>query len=157
MFSALIGFSEKSRTFFSGAAHVLTWLGPPSSCSSSTIAFLRALAKSHEDGNCPSWVSQITKGPRSMETCTGLFILVKRDWWRRAWIIQEHILGQNVVFICGGDHFDAEILERAFGVLHNCWAALFAMSTVNGIAQGFNARLLDPILNLISLRNRLRL
>lgn len=142
---------------FSEAVRVVAWLGPRSSCSPFAIDFLRALAECYEEGKCPTWVLETTEGSSSLEIWTGLFNLVNRDWWRRAWIIQEYILGKDVVFLCGKDSFDAKILEQAFGILHNCWPALFATSTVNGIAQGgFNARLLDPIWNLISLRNRLR-
>lgn len=139
---------------FSGAERVIAWLGPSSPCSSTAISFLRSLSSCPTGGDHHSWVMDTAKDARSLDSWIGLFNLVKRDWWTRVWVIQEYVLGQDVIFLCGEEIFDAQTLDRALKVLHDCWGNLFATSTLKQI--GFNARVMDPLWNLHALRHRLR-
>lgn len=139
---------------FSGAERVLAWLGPSSPWTSTAISFLRTLSSSPTGLDHHSWVMNTTEGSRSLDSWTALFKLVGRGWWKRVWVIQEYVLGQDVIFICGEDRFDTQTLDRALKVLHDCWASLFATSMLKQI--GFNARVMDPLWNLHALRYRLR-
>lgn len=139
---------------FCGAEQVLAWLGPHSPCSPSTIDFLRALAQCQDNSDYRERVISTTEGPDALARWTGMFNFVRREWWQRVWIIQEYVLGRDVIFLCGDAWFDSLTFSRAFAALRDCWGALFATSTLTEI--GFNARIMDPIWNLILLRNRLR-
>ncbi|KAI1459366.1 heterokaryon incompatibility protein-domain-containing protein [Annulohypoxylon moriforme] len=140
---------------FSSAQRVLAWLGPPSPCSPLAMELLEMLAINSRQKDRVSWLIDVARDPKFFEHWAALNNFVSRTWWKRAWVIQEYVLSSRVVFACGDDELAGEDMNAAAQLLYDEWNALFD----SGMMQraGLNARVLDPMWNLLELRRRYKL
>jgi hypothetical protein len=42
--------------------------------------------------------------------------LLRRPWFRRAWVLQEFVMSREVITVCGGEHFDWSVLRGALSM-----------------------------------------
>jgi hypothetical protein len=58
--------------------------------------------------------------------------LLGRPYWRRLWVLQEAVLGQKVLVICGKRQVPFQSLVHA----QSAWQKLFKWSLVEGLEKG---------------------
>lgn len=76
----------------------------------------------HRDGRHLAWMFNPKFGTMS-PAWQAIYDLFKREYWERIWIIQEVILAQNFVLMCGPDVLEkhaTEALSSMLGVLQAC-------------------------------------
>ncbi|KAI4934609.1 hypothetical protein J4E85_002467 [Alternaria conjuncta] len=145
------------RQIFSNATNVWAWLGPPAKGSNLAMDFLANLAsRSNEEGIGP-WLGNEGMHPDTYPTWEGLRALMARNWWKRAWIVQEFALAKDVVFICGTRRLSADALEAADHLIFMEFTpSKNERVTALTRAVDINPRVLDPARNLMNLRRRLQ-
>lgn len=122
------------KVIFSRAKTVLVWLGPEEDDSSRLLQFIMTMPSlayprpySPEQGPPPKYALYSKKShivmPRPEFTIDDLFqelfdlqldqafeALFKRDYWKRLWIIQEVMLAENLIILCGDQVCEWSIL-----------------------------------------------
>jgi hypothetical protein len=139
---------------FSHAERVLAWLGPSSADSDLAINFLEMLAEHATRADRVAWLVSLAQDPACLPQWVAFHALITRGWWKRSWVIQEYVLGREVVFACGGRQLAGDQMDAASQLLFDGWAACFATGTMQRV--GLNARVMDPMWNLFELRHRLK-
>ena len=145
------------RQIFSNATSVLAWLGPAAEGSDLAMNFLAHLARHSRKEHIGAWLGNEGMHPCYYSTWEGLRALMARNWWKRAWIVQEFALAQNVIFICGNHRLSADDLEAADHLIFMEFTpSKNERVTALVKAVDINPRVLDPARNLINLRRRLQ-
>lgn len=125
------------------AQNVMAWLGAQDSMSIKAIVSLGTLSDAFDrdavdekaiDGNgkyagvddfgIAKWAGYDIKSSKtydtlgipviSEDTWIGIYAIMNRSWFKRAWIIQEICFARNPVFLCGLVQFPLDVLVRAF-------------------------------------------
>jgi hypothetical protein len=145
------------RQIFSKATNVWAWLGPTAKGSDLAMDFLAHLAKHSREDHIGGWLGNEGMHPSKYPDWEGLRALMARNWWKRAWIVQEFALAQNVIFICGDRRLSADDLEAADHLIFMEFTpSKNERVTALTRAVDINPRVLDPARNLMSLRRRLQ-
>ncbi|KAI4688087.1 uncharacterized protein J4E84_005015 [Alternaria hordeiaustralica] len=145
------------RQIFSNATNVWAWLGPPAKGSNLAMDFLTDLASRADEVDIGPWLGNEGMHPDTYPTWEGLRALMARNWWKRAWIVQEFALAKDVVFICGTRRLSADALEAADHLIFMEFTpSKNERVTALTRAVDINPRVLDPARNLMSLRRRLQ-
>ena len=111
---------------------VIVWLGPERDDSRTAMQFIKhplkhGISPSPTSANDFTWWStshlEILESDirtrttvSSWKAATKLF---ERSWWRRTWAVQEVLLGQKVIFLCGQETATRVDLWK---ILENTWA-----------------------------------
>ncbi|KAL0944475.1 uncharacterized protein CTRU02_202362 [Colletotrichum truncatum] len=91
---------------YSTATKVLLWLGASNAESQAAFRFMTFM----EDHSWPDgWEQQSHETLSQVQT---VFHLLARPWFRRTWVIQEVVLGDDVVVMCGNDAVHFFTFER---------------------------------------------
>jgi hypothetical protein len=145
------------RQIFSNATNVWAWLGPTAKDSDLAMDFLADLASRSQEENIGPWLGTEGMHPDRYPTWEGLRALMARNWWKRAWIVQEFALAKDVVFICGTRRLSADALEAADHLIFMEFTpSKNERVTALTRAVDINPRVLDAARNLMSLRRRLQ-
>lgn len=145
------------RRIFSKATNVWAWLGPAAKDSDLAMDFLTYLAEHSEEEHIGAWLGNEGMQPSYYPTWEALRALMSRNWWKRAWIVQEFALAQDVVFICGDRRLSSNDLEKADHLIFEQFTpSRNERVTALTRAVDINPRVLDPARNLLNLRRRLQ-
>ncbi|KAF2818752.1 HET-domain-containing protein [Ophiobolus disseminans] len=103
------------RGIFQFSERTVVWLGPSRHDSSRAIELIRQLAKVSQGRSANSWGPHLaTKLPPLYDAAWSAFAaLLKRQWWHRAWIVQEASVTRDITLVCGDDIFSWYELETA--------------------------------------------
>jgi hypothetical protein len=118
------------REIFAGAAFVMVWLGPESVDSNLAMVSLQS---SSPDSNLPMDSVQFTSGEPKLSSPAwstwaeepkrnAIVSLLKRNYWRRVWIIQEIIKARALLITCGNASLFWSQLDNfvvGLGPIHN--------------------------------------
>jgi len=101
---------------YSFASSVVSWLGLDSRHSASTIDFLRNLSMAAAERT--SEETMLPKCPKDKRKA--IRKLLKRQYWKRVWIVQEVVLARDILIMCGSASINlAEYIlgtERSIGM-----------------------------------------
>jgi hypothetical protein len=91
---------SKMRTIYQRARSLYIWLGPSTNNSKLAFILLNDLRThfNHEDR-----FNSIIQDPNRLKQFEALLGLWERDYWWRAWVVQEVISGRNITIHCGCD------------------------------------------------------
>ncbi|KAK4125751.1 HET-domain-containing protein [Parathielavia appendiculata] len=94
---------------YSKAKQVLVWLGASTPQSKRAFRFM----SSKQGASYPDdWGNESDRAGLKE-----VFLFLDRPWFRRVWVIQEVILGSNVLMACGDDRIDFDIFRNCtFGI-----------------------------------------
>lgn len=103
------------RDIYRCSERTVIWLGPEGQDSSRALQLIRQLSDAslgHEANN--GTTKLVDSLPPLYDPAWGaLASLLRRPWWRRAWIVQEASVSSDVVFLCGDKSFPWTDIERA--------------------------------------------
>ena len=123
------------REIYALAEIVYVWLGPEAEDSTLAIKFLPWLSevvRRHENlrNDCDAWHGAIRKelGGRTSKEWKALSALLRRDWFGRAWIVQEVNVASNAIVVCGKQEIQWDhLVEGASKVVHIGMSSVGAM------------------------------
>ncbi|KAF1835349.1 HET-domain-containing protein [Decorospora gaudefroyi] len=104
------------RDIFQLSERTVVWLGPAAQNSPRAIQLIRQLAQlSEKNAASTTWAPHLASHlPPLYDTAwRALAALLKREWWHRAWIVQEVSVAKDIMLVCGDDAFSWDALERA--------------------------------------------
>ena len=122
---------EMMHDIYSNANTVVVWLGPEENESYRAMRFIvywgqKCALKNvfgverdrqqfaHELLSvhlCSPWTWTAVNRIDNNANWTALFYFLRRQWWRRVWILQEFVLGGNVDIVCGNERIGWNMLE----------------------------------------------
>lgn len=123
---------------FKKADCVVAWLGPAYGGSDQAMALL---SKSWSNGASRKRAAEAWAKPSSM----GLVALCTRPYWRRLWVLQELLLAQRAIIICG-----EKIISYTDFVTFSSLASQTAPVPRASEAFGYSAFLSSPALSMVS-------
>lgn len=104
---------QMMRDIYSKASKVVVWLGESAPATGSMFEFVQQFGAAKTEEIDTLWDNH-TMQP----TWTGMWAeyirIFKHDWWGRAWVIQEVVVGRHVVIQCGPFQVDWEAVHRLF-------------------------------------------
>ncbi|KAK8103243.1 HET-domain-containing protein [Apiospora sp. TS-2023a] len=110
---------QRMWAIYEHAGRALVFLGPQAEWSDEAFALLSELSSleigtehHHRIAATLNNDLQEAEGPWQ-----GLFRLMQRPWWRRAWVVQEYAVARQVVFLCGFRELPNEAFGKALEVL----------------------------------------
>jgi hypothetical protein len=98
-------------SIYSKAAVVAVWLGPDSDNSALALDFMDTFLQEARD---PEWVRRTIREQTCSLEWKAVDRLLRRSWWKRAWIIQEVVAATEVIFICGPRTVERDLVQRFF-------------------------------------------
>jgi hypothetical protein len=104
----------RMRQIYAQAQSTLIWLGPESNNSNLAIDFLEDLAS--KVNFTRESIIGYTKESDFGQKWTALYYLFQREWWTRAWVIQECVVSQPHL-VCGEKRMSYNSLTSAMSVL----------------------------------------
>ncbi|EUC38294.1 hypothetical protein COCCADRAFT_22172 [Bipolaris zeicola 26-R-13] len=131
------------------ATRVLVWLGPATSDSDLAMRFLALLARCDTMAN-PKRAFLAYAEMRYYDSWMALKHLLKRTWWKRAWVIQEVALAKEVEFACGDETISESEFTNVEQLITKYWAFVFPTDLNKRV--GLTGRMLDPFLFLSRMR-----
>ncbi|KAG4441005.1 hypothetical protein IFR05_003512 [Cadophora sp. M221] len=96
-------------SIYDKAALVTVWLGPDTHDSHLAFDFMRTFAKEAED---VLWIRRTIFEHTFSREWHAVDHLLHRNWWRRVWIIQEMVAATDIVFVCGGQIVQSEVVLK---------------------------------------------
>jgi hypothetical protein len=135
----------RMKDIYSKAERVLVWTGPETEDSSRAIDLLDLLSSGsnpeRDSAMKGSWVEKY-RGPFKKEW-RALYNFTRRPYWFRTWIIQELVVGEDVLILCGPRAISWERLNSALTLLdeacnfdmHNNMEGLMLLRAVNECHQ----------------------
>lgn len=147
---------HKMGQIYRTAQQVICWLGPAGDDSDIAIDVLRRIALevrrnkdlpiSQETGSETSsteyaWIANIPKlsranddAPSVQKVVNAINSLLQRRYWRRLWIVQEVVLAQKAMAICGMENMEME--DIAIFVEENCRSEFLTSTQLHAAAKG---------------------
>ncbi|KAK3382096.1 heterokaryon incompatibility protein-domain-containing protein [Lasiosphaeria ovina] len=115
------------------AETVIVWLGPEDASTDDAMRVLNRLSAVPEsalaaarDSSLPLdirnpgvYSRQLAMDPVPMHEWLGWIAFVERNYFRRAWIIQEVVKARQLVFLCGAHVFSWHVFSAAYSFLHD--------------------------------------
>ncbi|KAK5636467.1 hypothetical protein RRF57_012179 [Xylaria bambusicola] len=157
------------RAIYSNSTHVVIWLGPQDATSRDAFHFLSKAAEKYSEGRkngflrlnqennsllastlgrtgpyfildkpiLPTGLADILKPPEAYHRAT--VTLLRRDWFRRVWIIQEVAFARSAVVLCGRDSMTWDSFIHAVRLVEMAKAPLYQYRYRNesGVAPQF--------------------
>jgi hypothetical protein len=139
-------------SIFTQAFEVVVWLGPSSANSDLGFRFLHELASHVQNPDRFMWLQSIAEDTAYFDRWKAFRDLILRPWWKRAWVVQEFVLGRTTVFCCGHSQMDGQTMELVDELLFDGWAKVFLKPAF--LSLRLNSRVLDTMRNLHSLKRR---
>ena len=104
------------RRIYKRAFRLVVWLGRHEDDSPRAVDFIAQVARKQQEGNDTAleWVRSRTSSPDFAATWVSLGRFFGRQWFRRAWVIQEYVAGgkDRAVFCCGQTRLTLLSLEN---------------------------------------------
>ncbi|KAI9657185.1 MAG: hypothetical protein M1821_003352 [Bathelium mastoideum] len=85
---------QSMKEIFSAADAVIVWLGPEADNSSIAISFMKKIAEKLHNGRTYSYTKLLTEN-MTPECAKALKSLYNREYWLRAWIVQEILVAKS--------------------------------------------------------------
>lgn len=82
------------RDVFSNAAWIVAWMGPSADGSDKLLRDIRKVI-----------VPEVKHSPLAIQS------FFSRAWWQHMWILQEFIVSKNLLFLCGHEFLDEDMLQ----------------------------------------------
>lgn len=133
------------RTIYTEAQSVFIYLGLQTDDSDMAMDFLARLATGETREDFLTFSAE-----QYYESWEALQNLLRRSWWKRAWVIQEFALATRVEFVCGDRSLSETQFRRVEQTLTKHWGHIFPSAIIQKL--GLTCRDLDPMLNLSRLR-----
>jgi len=110
------------REIFSRASQVVAWLGSASEHTVPAFRLLFGLACLYdcETDIAEEYVSHLVRHESFQGHWLALGELLEREWWKRAWIIQEITLASQALLVCGPYATDWERVRKATATFNSC-------------------------------------
>jgi hypothetical protein len=104
---------ELMSAIYRGARNTVVWLGEASADSDAAVAFLNLLAAQNVARPPSRDVTEVREARDEWRAVAGL---LSREWWERAWTLQEFLMGEEtVIMYCGGSSIGVEDMFKAVG------------------------------------------
>jgi hypothetical protein len=104
---------QMMRDIYAKASKVVVWLGKSTKATASTFDFLRQFGNAGASERDTVWNHHTTQS--TWRNLRNEFIRIfDHDWWSRAWIIQEIVVGRNVVMQRGRHKIEWEAVHSLF-------------------------------------------
>lgn len=97
---------------YRGARATVVWLGEASDDSDVAMAFLHLLA-AQDVRQPPS--RDVAEVREARDEWRAVAALLAREWWGRAWTLQEFLMGEETVMYCGGSSIGVDDMFKAVG------------------------------------------
>jgi len=98
-------------SIYQKAALVTVWLGPDRHDSHLAFDFMSTFVKQAHN---LEWIRRsISEHTFSREWCA-IDHLLRRNWWKRVWIIQEMVAANDIVFVCGDKSVQRDVIVHFF-------------------------------------------
>lgn len=131
---------------YTWAKRVLIWLGPHADNSELAMDFLARLARGPGQKDRLSWLLDLSEA-EFMSHWAALYALLHRNWWKRAWVIQEAVLAREIEMACGNRLLSELQLSELRELFTGFWFHMFSSPTIRkiGITSRDLERLLSPL------------
>ena len=97
---------------YARSSRTIIWLGEEDSSRESLEALLQSSSRTSLSSQVQSASLPIEIKAEDVQHIEGLTSLLNRDWFTRAWIFQEAVLGNDLTVYCGGLQMSFESLRR---------------------------------------------
>ncbi|EUC41320.1 hypothetical protein COCMIDRAFT_106492 [Bipolaris oryzae ATCC 44560] len=104
---------QMMRDIFSKASKVVVWLGESAPATGSMFEFVRQFGNAKTEETDTLWGNHTTQSTW-MSMQKEYLRIFRHDWWRRAWVVQEVVVGRHVVMQCGAFQVDWEAMHKLF-------------------------------------------
>jgi hypothetical protein len=146
------------RKLYQQASRVVIWLGPSRPKTGPAFRFFSLLTPSGaatrlfgtyvtneellRQGELVANIHQALSSNSLLRECAQILFsdVLTRDWWHRAWIIQEAALAQSLLVKCGGDELD---WDHFWGVTYDLFLACAFLDNFTGKFEDRIKRVLD--------------
>lgn len=102
---------QMMRDIYAKATTVCVWLGEDTKDTSSAFAMVQRFASAEEDAKDTVW-NEDTQSASWKKVRRELERILEYEWWSRAWIIQEVVMGNHVVLQRGPHQVEWESFHR---------------------------------------------
>ncbi|KAK3332728.1 heterokaryon incompatibility protein-domain-containing protein [Cercophora scortea] len=110
---------------FAGAEQVVVWLGEAEGVDCElAFDFVRQVSRGVDldrDGHIPLPLSSSVECLMArgyLPSWSAFYQLISRSWWRRAWVVQELLLAQSAVVLCGSASIRWNHLETGIALIY---------------------------------------
>ncbi|KAJ5030389.1 heterokaryon incompatibility protein-domain-containing protein [Bipolaris maydis] len=104
---------QMMQDIFSKASNVVVWLGKSDSATSPTFEFIRQFGAARTEEMDILWENHIT-GPTWKRMQAEYVRIFEHNWWSRAWVVEEVVVGRHVVMQCGSFQAEWEAIHKLF-------------------------------------------
>lgn len=101
-------------TIYQRAALVAVWLGPDRHDSHLAFEFMGTFVKQAHD---LEWIRRSIREHTFSRAWHAVDHLLRRNWWKRVWIIQEMVAAIDIIFVCGQQTIQRDIILQFFEFL----------------------------------------
>ncbi|CAI6342528.1 unnamed protein product [Periconia digitata] len=136
-------------SIYTKASKVIVWLGRRSANSDLAMDHLMSLARVSKEENQSAAILTFANA-NCFDAWQALLDLLHRNWWKRAWVIQEFVLAKTIEIACGDRILFEEQLLQAQEILAKYWFLLFPTDVVR--RTGMTSRDLERMLILVRIR-----
>jgi hypothetical protein len=140
---------ELMRRVYTEANKVTVWLGARTHDSDLAMDHLSELARGVDGDKRGAWISGLAE-PRYRLAWVAFRSLLRRNWWKRAWVIQEVALARKIELVCGNRRISETQLLQAQLFLTDEWYLVFHSDVIRGI--GMTSRDLEVMLHMVRIR-----
>ncbi|CAO2649679.1 Nn.00g009710.m01.CDS01 [Neocucurbitaria sp. VM-36] len=102
---------QMMRDIYAKASRVIVWLGKGTKATSPAFDLVRQFSALDQDTTETFWKDH-TKSSHWKRSRREFDRILRNEWWSRAWIIQEVVVGHNVVMQRGPEQIDWEALHK---------------------------------------------
>lgn len=106
---------SKMGAIYQKAEGVAAWLGEARDNSSEAFLLLYKVLDTGIEKCLQDWTAAAKPSDDAVKKVYALLQLYRRDYWMRAWIVQEVAFAQKLVFYCGADHItwdDVQVFHK---------------------------------------------
>lgn len=103
---------QRMWAIYERAHRVVVFLGPEADDSERAFRLLSVLSLMKADGG-DSYITTLLDEQELTASWNALLCLMRREWWSRAWIIQEYAVARVVSFVCGSMELNGEEFGKA--------------------------------------------
>ncbi len=111
---------------YQNASAVIAWLGPEAEDSARAIAAVRAIAKEmpkiSSQHDIDEWIKRHPTTIDFPNVWQAIDSLLRREYWKRTWIMQELVLNDHVLLLCGTSSLYIDDLYRFDTQVPRIWA-----------------------------------
>lgn len=138
---------------YAASKKVVVWLGPHADNSDLAMDFLARLAAGPCGTDRLKWLLNLCEQEYTKHW-TAVHSLLHRNWWKRAWVIQEAVLARELQMACGDRLLSESQLAALQDLFTKFWFHMFPSPTIRAI--GMTSRDLERLLNPLRMRLYIR-